>query len=294
VSSTALSGLTTSSTITVNGISISIGLASGNTIDTVVNNINNRTGDTRATAVKNSQTIVNDTGFVALTTAGSTQTLTLNGVNIALTTGNAGTVSDFVTTVNGYTNQTGVSVSTSGSNVVFTRASGGDITIYESSSSSFGVGDTVANTSSRTFNAGFTLSVDLDQSLTVTTSSTANDIGFTTGVVGTTPTSRQISNLNIGTATGANDAIQTIDFALTFVGRVRGDLGAVQNRFSSTISSLQVAAENISAARSRIKDADIAHETAELTRNQILLQAGTAVLAQANQLPQVALSLLGR
>ncbi|MCS6927723.1 MAG: flagellin, partial [Candidatus Binatia bacterium] len=103
-----------------------------------------------------------------------------------------------------------------------------------------------------------------------------------------------VNALNITTASGANDAIQTIDFALNRLNKVRGDIGALQNRFSSTAASLQVAAENLSAARSRIRDADIAKETAELTRTQILVQAGVAVLAQANQLPSVALSLLGR
>lgn len=75
--------------------------------------------------------------------------------------------------------------------------------------------------------------------------------------------------------------------------RIRGDIGAIQNRFNSTISSLTVASENLSAARSRVQDADVAQETADLTRTQILIQAGVAVLAQANQLPSVALSLLG-
>ena len=75
--------------------------------------------------------------------------------------------------------------------------------------------------------------------------------------------------------------------------RIRGFIGAVQNRFVSAISSLSVASENLSAARSRIQDADVAQETAELTRTQILIQAGVSVLAQANQLPSVALSLLG-
>ena len=105
---------------------------------------------------------------------------------------------------------------------------------------------------------------------------------------------KRVSNLNISTTTGANDAIQTVDYALSYIGRLRGDIGAVQNRFTSAISSLEVASENISAARSRIRDTDVAKETAELTRNQILLQAGVSVLAQANQLPQIALSLLGR
>ena len=74
--------------------------------------------------------------------------------------------------------------------------------------------------------------------------------------------------------------------------RMRGDLGAVQNRFESTISNLQNVSENLSAARSRILDADIAQETSAMTKNNILQQAGVSILAQANQTPQLALSLL--
>jgi flagellin len=112
-------------------------------------------------------------------------------------------------------------------------------------------------------------------------------------VVNTTVTEKRINGLSISNVSGANDAIQTIDFGLAQLSRVRGSIGAVQNRFISAISSLSVASENLSAARSRIQDADVAQETAELTRTQILIQAGVSVLAQANQLPSVALSLLG-
>ena len=80
---------------------------------------------------------------------------------------------------------------------------------------------------------------------------------------------------------------------LTTVTSARADLGAVQNRFESTIANLATTAENLSAARSRIRDADFAAETANLTRAQILQQAGTAMVAQANALPQSVLSLLG-
>jgi flagellin len=272
------------------------GLSAATTIEQVVTAINNRASDTGATAIKNSQTVVTDTGFTAIN-AGSSQTLTLNGVNIVLTTGNAATASDFAATVSSYANQTGVVVTTgsAASVVKFTRASGGDIAFYETSGTT-GVGNGVASTDSRTFNAGLTISVDLLDSLSVATGSNASDLGFTTGVVGTAGTGyaeKRISTLNISTATGANDAIQTVDYALTQIGKLRGAIGAVQNRFTSAISSLQVASENISAARSRIKDTDVASETAELTRNQILMQAGVSVLSQANQLPQTALSLLG-
>lgn len=95
------------------------------------------------------------------------------------------------------------------------------------------------------------------------------------------------------TSTGAQDAIGIIDAALAQIDNSRADLGAVQNRFSHTISNLSNISENVSASRSRIQDTDFASETAELTKNQILQQAGTSILAQANQLPQAALSLIG-
>ena len=93
-------------------------------------------------------------------------------------------------------------------------------------------------------------------------------------------------------ADAARNAIDDIDAALNAVNSERANYGAAQNRFESVISNLQISAENVTAARSRIMDADFAKETAELTRTQILTQAGTAMLAQANQAPQNVLSLL--
>ena len=90
----------------------------------------------------------------------------------------------------------------------------------------------------------------------------------------------------------ARNALDSIDRAIASVSMIRGDIGATQNRLQSTINNLQVAVENASAAESRIRDTDIAAETANMTRNNILTQAGTAILAQANQAPQAALSLL--
>ena len=84
----------------------------------------------------------------------------------------------------------------------------------------------------------------------------------------------------------------TIDSALATVNSSRANLGAIQNRFTSVVSNLNTTSENVSAARSRIQDTDFAAETANMTRGQILQQAGTAMLAQANQLPQSVLSLL--
>lgn len=101
------------------------------------------------------------------------------------------------------------------------------------------------------------------------------------------------SDLSIATASGASAALTSIDAAISAVDAKRADLGAIQNRFQSTIRNLSNISENVSAARSRIRDTDFATETAELTRNQILQQASTTILSQANQRPQAALSLLG-
>jgi flagellin len=102
-----------------------------------------------------------------------------------------------------------------------------------------------------------------------------------------------IDGVDITTVTGSANAIKSIDGALGQVDSMRGELGAVQNRFESTISNLSNVSENLSAARSRILDADIAQETSAMTKNNILQQAGVSILAQANQAPQLALSLLG-
>jgi flagellin len=100
------------------------------------------------------------------------------------------------------------------------------------------------------------------------------------------------SDLDITTVTGSQRALQIVDEALNAVNSSRADLGAVQNRFQSVVANLTTSSENLTASRSRIRDADYARETAELTRTQILQQAGTAMLAQANQIPQNVLSLL--
>lgn len=102
----------------------------------------------------------------------------------------------------------------------------------------------------------------------------------------------QVAAIDISTVAGANAAIAVVDGALSQINSIRGGLGAIQNRFESTISNLAATSENISSARSRILDADFAAETAELTRTQILQQAGISVLSQANAQPQLVLALL--
>lgn len=102
----------------------------------------------------------------------------------------------------------------------------------------------------------------------------------------------KVSDVDITTALGAQNAISVIDAAIAGIDKNRAALGATQNRFENTIANLQNISENVSAARGRIQDTDFAAETANLSKNQVLQQAGTAILAQANQLPQAVLSLL--
>jgi len=112
---------------------------------------------------------------------------------------------------------------------------------------------------------------------------------LTTSTLGSTV---KITNASLSTVTNAQSAIGTFDKAIQQLSQARANLGSVQNRMTVTVSNLAVAQENLTAANSRIRDVDVANESANLTKSQILSQAGLAVLAQANQLPQSALSLL--
>jgi flagellin len=128
----------------------------------------------------------------------------------------------------------------------------------------------------------------------MTISGTDSAAGAIANVVSTVAATADIhtDDINISTVAGTSDALQVIDAALLEISDSRANLGAVQNRFGHTINNLSNIQENVSASRSRIEDTDFASETAQMTKNQILQQAGTSILAQSNQLPQAALSLL--
>ncbi|MBC3765042.1 flagellin [Neptunicella marina] len=133
-----------------------------------------------------------------------------------------------------------------------------------------------------TFSAAFLVGANPGQTISVNLSRS--------GGYGTSGLS--IGDVSVATSDNASAALTNIDNALSTIGGARADLGALQNRFSSTIRNLSNISENISGARSRIRDTDFATETAELTRNQIVQQASISVLSQANQRPQAALTLL--
>ena len=133
------------------------------------------------------------------------------------------------------------------------------------------------------YSSSFLVGANAGQSISVNISRTGGGYG-TSGL--------NLATISIATLTGASTALTAIDSAINAIDAKRADLGAIQNRFQSTIRNLSNIVENVSSARSRIRDTDFAKETAELTRAQILQQASTTILAQSNQRPQQALSLL--
>jgi len=147
------------------------------------------------------------------------------------------------------------------------------------------VGGEVSFTGSSTFNISSDIATDAGSLFGTAATVVAADAANVS-------TLSSIDSVDITTVEGAADAIKAIDGALNQVDSSRGELGAVQNRFESTIANLSNVSENLSAARSRILDADIAQETSAMTKNNILQQAGVSILAQANQAPELALSLL--
>lgn len=141
------------------------------------------------------------------------------------------------------------------------------------------------------FDATYRGKVSIQSSSAVTIDAGNAKLGFA-GTLLSVDTSKTIANVDVSTVDNANAAILAVDAALTSINASRAKLGAVQSRFDSAISNLQATSENLNGARSRIRDTDFAAETASLTRGQILQQAGTAMLAQANSLPNGVLALL--
>jgi flagellin len=175
-----------------------------------------------------------------------------------------------------------------GSGVSLVAADGRNVSVAYSAGSANG--STIADFGMATGLTGSTLNLSYQAPSGVTGS-----VVFAGALALTVPiaaTGAAVSSLDISTVAGANTALAAVDAALTQVNSSRAYLGAIQNRFSSTIENLTTSAENQTASRSRIQDADFAVETATLARAQILQQAGTAMIAQANQLPQQVLQLL--
>ncbi|SEL55152.1 flagellin [Ectothiorhodospira marina] len=281
-------GLAADDSFTVNGkefifkasTSLTDDQRSFDTMDGLINAINETSGDTNVSAIKKDVTEVNLGAYTA--GAGS---ININGTAVALTAGD--TASNAIDKVNSVSTTTGVRAEDVNGDIVLKDLSGGAI---ELGAPAANFGNLANDASGVRFEAGFSLVADIGQSIDIAdvTNTPAADVFGITGAA----TESTLTAVDVSTRSGAAEAITTLDSVLGQVNNLRADLGAVQNRFESTVSNLQVSSENLSASRSRILDADFASETAALTRSQILQQAGTSVLAQANQAPNNVLALL--
>ena len=302
-------------TLTVNGAlgSANVTVGSNATAQAVATSINQQTVNTGVTATARTEVQL---GFAA---AGSF-TLNLRSDNSAnatisfANTGSAGAdgLGAAISAINDQSSKTGVtaSLNSAGTAVVLTNATGNDIFVGDLATATNASAVTVTKyftNTSGTFGAvgaGATLAADatadnatvsgylaLDSSKSYSVLSTGTTI-LAAAATTTSSTLKKVSDLDVTTFQKATDALKTVDSALAFISGERAKLGALQSRFETTVANLQISSENSSAARSRILDADFAAETANLSKAQILQQAGTAMVAQANQLPQGVLALL--
>ncbi|MDP3107084.1 flagellin [Hydrogenophaga sp.] len=206
-------------------------------------------------------------GFATPTTGGEITITGKTGVAVDIgilpaATSAANRVSQTVSAINAKSGETGVSAK------------------YDSATDAI----TFTATAEGTWNGNFTIGGSDD--------GTATGIDVTTPIASSSTTTGALDQLDISTSGGATAALSQIDSALDTINSSRANLGALQSRFENAVSNIQIQSENISAARGRIVDADFAKETSNLSRSQILQQAGTAMVAQANQAPQGVLSLL--
>ena len=292
---TAATGITASGQFLINGTDVYAGAAIPGSAKDIAAAINSR-GITGVTATAQPTSAAGTTTATGGATAG-TATLTINGIAIGLNV-TAVLATDRANTIQAINNNsaaTGVTASDNGAGITLTATDGRNITSSVSlgtatniAKQDLGLG-TVAATTYSSYNIAYTGTSPLAITGSVNAAGTT---GFANVSTPAAATGAALSVVDISTVNGANTALATVDAALTTIAGERAKLGAIQNRFSSTIENLQTSAENQSAARSRIQDADFAAETAALSRAQVLQQAGTAMIAQANQLPQQVLQLL--
>jgi flagellin len=283
-----------------------ITLTSGDTAEEIATAINSSTDTTGITATAVTKAKLDPV-------AGGATSFTLNGTVIAATV-DATDLTTLVSAINEKSAATGITAEfgTDKTSLIMTSAVGDDIEISDYINSSVVADATVATFAGGLADGTFSVAQNLLYDTTAADSDDSSRVGgyvildstetFTatwnsatmTGATTTAASSlEKISDVSVSTQANANDAISVIDGAISKIDSMRGGLGAIQNRFESTIANLSNVAENLSAARSRILDADIAQETSAMTKNNILQQAGVSILAQANQAPQLALSLLG-
>ncbi|WP_299774368.1 flagellin [uncultured Pseudoteredinibacter sp.] len=287
--------------------------------------INKSTGETGVTAEVNATEFVGGSSTSA-GTAGNTGSVWVNGIEVNLTaqTDAGSNRAHALDQINKVSGQTGVTATDNGESLTLTAADGRNIVLAFDTNAASGSGVTAENfglngganisesditadavTNSQTTveeandNAVTTYSTvtlsgagDIEVGAGINGSTALSEIGFTAGNFGGGTDGTFLKDIDLTTVEGANAALTSIDNALDSVNAQRADLGAIQNRFETTVQNLQVNSENLTSANSRIRDADFAADTAELSRARVLQQAGTSILAQANALPNQVLSLL--
>ena len=296
--------------VVIDGLqSKTVALTATDTAATAAAKINATTDATGVTAsARNvSEFKVAATGSYSLAVKGDNATAATVTFNVTATDTSAG-LADAVKSFNDVASKTGITakvndagdglllVSDSGANIDLTNnsATGQDVTLSAQDAT------TTATSGTLTFStAPATAAAAGGTAISAGTLEFSSDKGFSFGAASSSgaitvggSTLNAVNDVDVSTVDGATKALKVIDSALAAVNGQRASFGALQSRFDSTVSNLQSSSENLSASRSRIQDADFAAETANLSRAQVLQQAGTAIIAQANQLPQQVLSLL--
>lgn len=282
------SNTATASTVTIDGTAYSLGSIATDA-KAIAEAINSK-GISGLTATADET--VKAAGTSAISGVAGTSTFSLNGITISLTNSTNATTNraTALEAINAQSSVTGVRAIDTGSGLELRAADGRNIDV-----SGFAAGtSTGAALADWGIGAAGVTGATIDISYSAPAGTTGNVVfaGAFANTSAIAATGTAVNAIDISTADGASNALASLDAALQTVNSTRADLGAVQNRFNSVIANLTTSAENLSAARGRIVDADFAKETANLSRAQILQQAGTAMVAQANQLPQGVLSLL--
>jgi flagellin len=259
--------------------------------------INRVSGETGVRATVNANVVVGETAFGGGDV--TSDTTTINGIDISaglalLST--APTRQELADAINAYTGQTGVVATDNGVGITYTAEDGRNISL-ETDGTEANYGLSASQIAASAITTYGTVSLSSDKAFTVEAGANGkanlNALGFYEGTYGGSGEGKKISDVSVASQSDALQAIAAIDNALETVFAARGELGALRNRLDFTAANLGNVVANTEASRSRIEDADFAAESAALAKNQILLQAGTAMLAQANASQQTVLSLLG-
>ena len=257
----------------------------------------NKKTDATGVSAKAESNVIRGASF----TAAAVGQLNINGVDINISLSTSSKRDDVITAINAYQGQTGVVASAWGAGVQLTAADGRNISIGSDavSESALGLtGTTIGGSTSaqdmKTFYA--TVSLSSDKQFTIASGNEGNtnltQLGFRRGTFGGPNGGTKVADVDVSSQAGSSVAIQAIDAALEQVSSMQAKAGAFQNRLESVVNNLTESNQNMSASRSRILDTDYATETTNLARSQIITQAATAMLAQANQASQTVLALL--